>query len=764
MENTIDNEVGYYDEKDADFIVSTYGMQYAKAVIIDRAIPSIDGFKPSQRRVLVTMHRMDLYGKKVKCASIVGRTMGLHPHGDGSIYSTMTLMTDNNGTYNIPYVAGKGNFGIIYSRDFECAKMRYTEAGLRPICKELFKNMDSGASEMVPSYDSTDVEPKLLPVKFPSILVNPISGIAVGNSCNIPCFNLVNVCTATAGIIANKIKTPEELASALVCPEYSTGAYIHSDSALMTKLCKTGRARFVISSKAEIYSDRIEITEIPFTTTAEEIVDQVVELMKDSMAKDISDIHNSIGKKGLRIKIMIKRGKDPRRVLEALYRATKLRDSISYHIMIIDNNECIDNIGVLDLLNRWVEYRHKSLIGEFNYAINKKNEEIHKLETWEKIKEQIEEIGDKLTRSSEEDLKKELISEYGLDEIQSEYLLNFKVRSITTDNMKKNLDKLDKARADVVDLHDWVINRDRRNKRIISELFEIADKYGTPAKTKPVDLIVERKNNMSEEISSEQVTIKITRNGYVKRLVTLKDISNFECPLGDRVVRSIVLKNNEHLLVFTCDGAMYKVLADDIDASRGALKEKLAEKIGVSSFNHIVWADAEGDFSGYFNLIYPNGKGERVYYDKAVGKRSKYVGLFTPVEPGKYWIATEDKFFIITSARKAAYIDTSCVGTFSSRRVFRIAIIKSNERIIGVQPLSKVPNKEIIDIDRYNKNYTVAIKNDILWDDSEINKARQEVERLRKEKEEQERERIEKEKIKAFDKVLAMLEPDDEEY
>lgn len=751
-------------KEDIAKIVAQYGMQYAKGVILDRAIPSIDGFKPSQRRVLYTMKEMGLTrGKKAKCIRISGQTMTYHPHGEGSAYMTMVLMTDRNETYNVPYVTGKGSFGKVYSRDIECAKPRYPEAGLAPISQELFAGLNNGAVKMVPNFDNTAMEPELLPVKFPTIITNPIAGIAVGKSCNIPCFPLNKVCAATSGIIAGKITTAEELAIMLDCPEYTTGGFIHSSNELMAQLCETGRASFTISGCADVYSDKIEIYEIPFTTTAEEIIDNIRDLVNDGTLKEISNVHNGISIDGYKIKVFVKRGYDSRKVLEKLYRYTKLRDRISYKVMVIRNNECVDNIGILELLKMWIEFRHECIVNETKYILEETNKEMHKLETWEIVKDHINEIGEQIPKNKQQEMAEILRSTYGLDDIQSKYLLDMPSRKITIDNMLANLEELNNKRVEVIALKEKIGDRSIRDKQIISELMEISQKYGSEPKTKLTEIIDDKQDIFKEQISDQPVTIKVTKNGYVKRLISLNDMMRFECPIGDKVLRTITLKNNEYLLVFTCDGEMYKVLADDIDASRGGLKEKLAEKLHLESVSKVLWVDAAGDYSGYFNLIYPNGKGERVYYSKAAGKRSKYISMFPPVTPGNCWITQEDKFFIITRKRNAAYIDITDLGMFSTRKVFRVAMIKSGDAIFGVQPLSQVPNKEKINLDRYNKKYTVSIGSDVLWDENVMRRIAEENERIRKQKEELAKQQYEKEKSRAIDAMLASMESDDDD-
>ena len=431
--------------EDIGKIVSQYGMEYGKAIILERALPNIDGFKPSQRRVLYTMKRMGATkDRKMKCARIAGQVLTYHPHGDTTAYQTMVAMTDKNGSYSVPYVAGKGSFGKAYARDLDSAHPRYTEAGLSKIAEELFDGMTEGASNMVPNFDNTELEPELLPVKFPTILVNPIVGIAFAKSCNIPPFALTNVCMATAGIAAGKITNAEELVDIIGCPNYTTGGIIHYSRKTMEEICKTGKGKVIISGTADVYSDRIEINEIPYTTTAEQIVDEITTLVKEGKFNEISRVHNGVSRDGMKIKVFIKRGHNSRDALDKLYRLTSFRESVSYRIKVVYNNECKDDVGVFDVLNMWLEYRHNCIINQMKYRLTKLEAKHHELRTWEIIKDRIQEVGAEIPKRNQTDLEEWFKTEFGLDSAQIDYLLSMQSRSITKDNMIKNIEQLRK--------------------------------------------------------------------------------------------------------------------------------------------------------------------------------------------------------------------------------------------------------------------------------------------------------------------------------
>lgn len=747
-------------------IISQNGMEYAKSVIIDRALPNIDGFKPSQRKVLYTMYKLGLTkGKKAKCSKIAGQTLTYYPHGEGTAYTTMIGMTDKKEAYNVPYVCGKGSFGKVYSRDLQHSHMRYPEAGLAPISEEIFEGLNDGATRMVPNFDDTETEPELLPVKFPTLLVNPIIGIAVGKSCNIPAFPLINVCMATAGVAAGSINTAEDLVDVIGFPEYTTGGVLHCNRKMMVDLCKNGTGTFVISGVADTYSDRIEINEIPFTTTAEQITDEITTLVREDKLKEVSRVHNAIDLKGMQIKVFIKRGYDSGEVLKKLYRMTSLRDTISYRIKIIYNNECKDDIGVLDVIKMWLEFRHQCIINQYSTRIKKQKEKCHKLETWRIISSRIQEVGAEIPKGSQSHTEQWLKEEFGLDSVQVDYLLSMQARAITTDNMIKNIKQLDDMLNEIKETQKVIDDPNVRNRLIIEQLQQISKKYGKEPMSQHADVINEKKEE-ERQIKDNDIVIKYTKNGYVKRLITTNDIINFQCPVGDRVLRTISMKNNEYLLVFTYDGEMYKILADDIDSSKGGIKQSVVDLLKLESADKVLWVDHSGDYSGYFNLVYPNGKGERVHYSKASGSRMKYISMYKPAEVGQAWVTQSNKFFAITARRQASFVDITGMGFFTSARVFKAAGLRNNDRIVGLQPLDKVPNLDSINVERYNRPYTVAIGNDILWDDTEQKKIQAEKEKQLQEQIAMEKKKEEQKKMKELDKIFAAMGSvdDDEEF
>lgn len=688
-------------------------LPYAKGVIIGRAIPSIDGLKPSQRRILYTMYTLGLLSKdKTKSANIVGQVMKLHPHGDGAIYETLVRLSTGHDALNCPYVESKGNFGKVFSRELKFAAPRYTEAKLSPICHEVFDDIGDNAVEFINNYDNTLQEPTLLPVKFPSILVNPSNGIAVGLSSSIPSFNLANVCNATIGILNDTITDAEGLMKVLGAPEFTTGGFIHASESELINLGRTGKGSFVISGKVITYPSKIEITEIPYNTTSESIVDDIVQYVKSGELKEVSEVNDNTDINGLKITIDIKRGANAHTVLQKLCRLTDLRKRIAFNTTVIINNECRE-LGLFDLLSQWIDFRAECIRRIYSSKLEKASTKEHLLSAWEILKNNIEEVARMIVNTKEKEAKEKLIKDYGLDEIQADYILDMKVKELTNDRLKARLDELQICRDNITNYNKLISDKNEIKKLIASELAEISNKYGTKPKTTLTGPVVEE---VEEEVQISDALVRVirTEKGYIKRITTISDLDRLVLDSDDKIISNVATKNNSTMLVFTYSGTVHKILVDNIDASRGKVRDKLADTLMIQS-SDIFYIDFTEDFSEYFNLVYPNGRGTRVYYRDASGKRSKYKNMFDAVEPGTAFITKADKFFMVTAGRKAAYADLSLLGKFSSRSAFKVARVKSGDRIYGLQPLDKVPDISTIDISRYNKQYTVKIGDDKLW-------------------------------------------------
>lgn len=697
-----------------DVLIRNY-MPYAKGTIVSRAIPSIDGMKPANRRILYTMYKMGLIkGDKKKSAKIVGQVMTYHPHGDGSIYDTMVRMATGHEALNVPYVESKGNFGKVWSKNMAYAASRYTEAKLSPICAELFEGMGENAVDMVDNFDNTELEPSILPVKFPTVLVNASHGIAVGRHSNISPFGLKEVCNATIGMLTGKVAEPADLMDVLGYPEFSTGGYIHEDPRELMKLYTTGRGSFTITGKVLVGRDSIIITEIPYRTNVESIISDIKDNMKEELkevqsVKDLSDIN------GMRVQIVLKRGTDIRKAVYKIRRLTKLRTTATFNNSVIIDNRC-KTLGVYDMLNEWIKFRMGTLTRVYQHRYEKKKEQVELLETWEKIQNDIKFATSIITLNVEEKAIKNLRENFKLTLKQCQYLLDMKIRLITVDRLQGKLKELAEARADMQEYQRILSSDEAKKEVIVKELAEIRDKYGVERRTS-VDQPVRAEEYEKEEpvISDEVVKIVITKSNKIKKLVTLKDFSNFEPDENDPVRFQFACKNNEYILVFTYSGWCYKILADDVDSSKGYPKESLFKYVQREDNSEIIYAMPAGDFSGYFNVVYGNGRGTTVYLSKVAGNRKKYKNVFEPSVKGDIFITRADKFFIITRRSKAAYIDLEYRRTFSTREAFKVGTVTGDDYIFGIQPADRVPDINSVDLSRYRKGYCVKIV-DTLWE------------------------------------------------
>ena len=729
-------------------LLSNY-LPYSKYTIILRAIPGIDGLKPVQRRLLYSMFNLGLgkaEAQRIKSVKVVGEVMSkYHPHGDTSIYEALVNMSTGYEGFNIPYVNGKGSFGKVYSRDLKCSAPRYTEAKLTPICAEFFDGIKEDAVDIVDNFDGTEREPVILPVKFPSILVNSSAGIAVGTSSNIPSFSLNNVCKATQGILKGTIKTPAELAEVLGAPEFTTGGFLHADSKSLEKLCATGRGSFVISGRVEVYSNQIVVTEIPYCTTAEDIMDAIDAHIKDDTLKGVKNVRDEIGLEGLRLVIEIKAGYNSRNVLRDLCRLTPLRSKISFRTRVIVGNRCKE-LSLLELLDEWIEFREQCLERVYKFRVDRDNEKEYLLSTWEHIKDDIAAVVQMISHNTEEVAKANLMQTYGLEEAQAEYLLDMKIRSITKDRANKALNELASIRERIANNKKVIADKNERYKIIYNDLDEMMSKYGSENKTVLAPELTEDDNKpASAKISDELTTVIYTKEGYIRRLVSMKDImGTYVAPNGDEEVLRWNIRNNEYLLVFDRYGIVHKILVDDIDQGRGKLVDKLYEKAGLEKAEDLIYADACGDYTGYFNLVYPNGRGTRVLYSSASGNRKQYKSLYDEVKPGQYWITKENQFFMVTNRLKASYCDITNLGRLSNRTAFKVARLATGDWFTRLVPYKDVPNKSLVNLDKYNKDYTVLIGDDVLWVDPEaIERERQRriehLEQLKRNAEEAER-------------------------
>lgn len=690
-------------------------LPYAMSVITSRAIPDIDGLKPAHRHVLYTMFKMGLLkGDKTKSANIVGQTMKLHPHGDAAIYETMVRMTTGNGSLNVPYVESKGSMGRVESRDMAYAAPRYTEAKLAPICEEMFSGIDENAVDLVDNYDATEKEPVRLPVKFPSVLVNTAPGIAVGMSSSVPSYNLRDVCNATIGVMKGEIEDEVQLHSVLGAPDYSTGGTVHGSDRDFINILKSGRGSIVMSGTVTLDKNRIVVTEVPYSTSIEAIIDDVEKYVKSGELKEVSDIRDESDLHGTRICIDLKRGSNVEETLKKIYKYTRLRTSMG-----VNNNILIDGtpmtLSVLNTIKEWVKFRVNTVKRVYEYRLEKALEKEHLLSAWELIKDNLARVIEIITKNNEVLAKSMLMAEFKLDDVQATYVMNLRLKDITADRAAKRIAELQEIRNSIVDYRNIISDDSKKYKLIIEELSEIARKYGRDRRTVVSEVPIDDK--IEKVVDSRDVYVYITKQGYIKRIENIRNkglgvMADEKIYQDDEVEYRFFTKNNEYLLIFTYDGKVFKIPVIDIESSKGLAKETIQNLVGESI--DVMYISPSNGFIGHLNVVYNNGKGYTIHFSRLAGKRKKYISVYDAGNEKTMWATEEDKMFLITYKKKAAYAEIIPVANMSGRSAFKIARMPSDDSVFGLQPASLVPNFNEVDTSIYNKGYFVKIKHP-LW-------------------------------------------------
>ena len=590
-------------------------MPYAMSVIMSRAIPEIDGFKPSHRKLLYTMYKMGLLnGATVKSANIVGRTMQLNPHGDAAIYETMIRLARGNESLLHPYIESKGNFGKSYSKNMQYAASRYTEAKLAPIAAELFRDIDKDTVDFVPNYDNSMQEPTLFPVTFPSVLVNSNMGIAVGMASNICSFNLGEICNTTVELI----KDPDaDIMETLKAPDFIGGGQIIYDEALMREIYRTGRGSFKLRAKYNYdkSSNCIDIYEIPATTTSEAIIDKIIDLAKAGKVKEISDIRDETDKKGLKITIDLKRGTDPDKLMKKLFKSTPLEDSFgcNFNVLIAGTPRVL---GVRELLLEWIAFRTQCVNRRVYFDLSKARDKLHLLEGLQKILLDIDKAI-KIIRSTDEEQEvvPNLMIGFGIDKIQAEYVAEIKLRHLNREYILKRTADIEQLRKDIEDMEDILSSKSRVKKIIIAELKEVAEKYDKPRRTEIIFADVEEDDEEIEEIPDYPVTLFFTKEGYFKKITpqSLRMSGEQKLKEGDEIVQTVEASNNTDLLFFTDKCQVYKAKAADFsDTKASVLGEFVASALQMDKDESAVYMAVTTDYKGYMLFFFENGKVAKV--------------------------------------------------------------------------------------------------------------------------------------------------------
>lgn len=597
-----------------DTLTENY-MPYAMSVIVSRALPEIDGFKPSHRKLLYTMYKMGLLtGARTKSANIVGQTMKLNPHGDMAIYETMVRLARGNEALLHPYVDSKGNFGKAYSRDMSFAASRYTEAKLDPICTEIFADIDRDIVDFVPNYDNSMTEPVLLPTRFPAVLVNNNVGIAVSMASNICSFNLSEVCETAAALMKN----PEhDIVSTLKGPDFPGGGFILQDENELRRIYATGRGSVKVRSKY-IYdkaANCIEVTEIPPTTTIEAIIDKIVEQVKLGKLKEISDVRDESDLSGLKITIDLKRGQDSEAVMKKLFRITPLQDVFSCNFNILVGG-MPKVMGVAEILEQWTDFRITCVKRKTKFELARKKEKLHLLTGLKKILLDIDKAI-KIIRETEDDAEvvPNLMIGFGIDETQAEYVADIKLRNINKGYILKRIEEIDSLKEEIADMED-ILSSERRVKQIIiSELGDIAKKYGKPRKTMFIYGTEDEENEAEEEIPDYPVNLFFTREGYFKKITpqSLRMSGEQKLKENDEIIETYDGSNRAELLFFTDKFQVYKARACDFeDGKASVMGDYLPVKLELDPDERIIKMIAAEDYSGTLVMFFENGKCAKV--------------------------------------------------------------------------------------------------------------------------------------------------------
>ena len=645
-------------EVEEQFITDTLEtnyMPYAMSVIMSRAIPEIDGFKPSHRKLLYTMYKQGLLtGARSKSANIVGATMKLNPHGDMAIYETMVRLTRGNEALLHPYIDSKGNFGKAYSKNMQFAASRYTEAKLDPICAELFADIDKDAVDFVPNYDNTMPEPTLFPVTFPSVLVNANSGIAVGMASNICSFNLREVCETTIELIKNP---DHECLDTMKGPDFSGGGSVIFEIDKMREVYATGRGSIRVRGKCayDKSNNCIDITEIPPTTTCEAIIDKVIELVKANKLREVSDIRDETDKSGLKVTIDLKRGADPDKVIRTLYKKTPLEDPFPCNFNVLIGGTPM-TLGVKDLLNEWIAFRQECVKRRTYFELSKAKDRLHLLKGLEKILLDIDKAI-KIVRETEEEAEvvPNLMIGFGIDEIQAEYVAEIKLRHLNREYILKRLDDIENLEKSIADMEDILAHKNRISRIIVDELKKVSEKYGKDRKTQIIYDDEIEEDEVEEAAPDYNVMIFCTREGYFKKITpqSWRMGNTHKLKEGDEIVLAMESTNNTELLFFTDKQQVYKSRVSDFEECKASvLGDFVKSKLGMDEDENLLACIPLTKYTGYLLVFFENGKVAKVdmsaYETKTNRKKllNAYSGKSVPVA---FRYVTEDRDFVLST-------------------------------------------------------------------------------------------------------------------
>lgn len=694
------------EERITDTLRQNY-MPYAISVIVSRALPEIDGFKPSHRKLLYTMYTMGLLkGNRTKSANIVGQTMKLNPHGDAAIYETMVRLSRGNEALLHPYVDSKGNFGKAYSRDMAYAASRYTEAKLDAICNELFRDIDKDTVDFVPNYDNTLTEPTLLPATFPTILVNANVGIAVSMASAVCPFNLTEVCETAIAYLKNPAHDP---ISTLKGPDFPGGGFILYDETELRKIYETGRGSIKIRSKYSFdkAANCIEVTEIPATTTIEAIMDKIIELIKAGKITEISYIRDETDLSGLKIAIDIKRGVDPDKLMQKLFRLTPLQDSYACNFNILIGG-MPKVMGINEILEEWTAFRKECIKRRVYFDLNKKKEKLHLLKGLKKILLDIDKAI-KIVRETEEenDVVPNLMIGFGIDEIQAEYVAEIKLRHLNREYIIGRIDEIEQLEKDIAEMEGILADEKKVKAIIISELKDVIKKYGQPRKTMFFYAGDIADEDVEEDIPDMPVTVFLSESGYFKRITpqSLRMSSEQKLKEGDRIILEQETTTKADLLFFTDKCQVYKSKVNNFENTKAsALGEYVPAKLGFDEGENLLGMIITTDYSGHIMMVFENGKAAKVPLSAYETKtnRKKLSNAYSSKTPLVSIIPECDNssIYVHTTNGRAIIFDSALILPKSTRDTQGVQVITLKAKA-AVDHAEKLPAEKLESMKKY---------------------------------------------------------------
>ena len=665
-------------------------MPYAMSVIVSRAIPEIDGFKPSHRKLLYTMYKMGLLtGGRTKSANIVGQTMRLNPHGDAAIYETMVRLARGNETLLHPFVDSKGNFGKVYSRDMAYAASRYTEAKLDPICAELFRDIDSDTVDMVDNYDATMKEPSLLPTSFPNVLVSANQGIAVGMASNICSFNLKEVCDTTIALMKNP---DHDILETLPGPDFSTGAELLYDEATTREIYSTGRGSFRLRAKWRYVKEDnlIEITEIPYSTATEVIMDKVAELIKAGKIREIADMRDETDLGGLKLTIDLKRGVDPDKLMQKLFRMTPLQDSFAcnFNILIAGMPRVM---GIGEILSEWTAWRMDCVKRRLYFQVQKKRERLHLLKGLERI---LMDIDKAIAIIRETELDSEVVPNlmigFGIDEIQANFVAEIKLRNINKEYILKQTKATSQLEQEIAEMEETLSSPRKLKNVIIKELQQVSDKYGQPRKTEILYNVEEAEPEKEEDETPDYpVTVFVSNGGYLKKITaqSLRMSGEQKFKEGDSLAYSVETTNRAEILVFTDKFQCYKSRLSDFEDSKASLLgDYLPQKLGMDAGENVLQVIFPGDGKGFVLFFFENGKVAKVPLSAYETKtnRKKLTGAFSDKSPVVkiFSLGADAQIAMYSSDGRAMIFSTADLLPKTTRNTIGVAVMSLKKKAV----------------------------------------------------------------------------------